>query len=157
MTQDIITTITTKDNFKNAFINAQIKATDKVMVHTALSKFYYVPGGPESVVHALEETINQGTIMMPSEVTTNCDPASWEYPPVRKDLIQAVRDNMPPYNPDTSPSEGLGITPEYFRKLPDVVRSCHPYLPIAIWGKDKAKIARKQPLDMPYGLHSLSV
>ena len=53
MTQDIITTITTKDNFKNAFNNAQIKATDKVMVHTALSKFYYVPGGPESAVHAL--------------------------------------------------------------------------------------------------------
>ena len=91
MIQDIITTITTKDNFKNAFNNAQIKATDKVMVHTALSKFYYVPGGPESVVHALEETINQGTIMMPSEVTTNCDPASWEYPPVRQDLIQIVR------------------------------------------------------------------
>ena len=109
----------TKDNFKNAFINAQIKATDKVMVHTALSKFYYVPGGPESVVHALEETINQGTIMMPSEVTTNCDPASWEYPPVRQDLIQIVRDNMPPYNPDTSLSEGLGITPEYFRNLPE--------------------------------------
>lgn len=119
MTQDIITTITTKDDFKNTFISAQIKATDKVMVHTALSKFYYVPGGPESLVQALEETINQGTIMMPSEVTTNCDPADWEYPPVKQDLIQLVRDNMPPYNPDTSPSEGLGITPEYFRTLPD--------------------------------------
>ncbi len=154
MTQDIITTITTKDDFKNTFISAQIKATDKVMVHTALSKFYYVPGGPESLVQALEETINQGTIMMPSEVTTNCDPADWEYPPVKQDLIQLVRDNMPPYNPDTSPSEGLGITPEYFRTLPDVVRSCHPYLPIAIWGKDKVQIANKQPLDMPYGLNS---
>ncbi len=64
MTQDIITTITTKDDFKNTFISAQIKTTDKVMVHTALSKFYYVPGGPESLVQALEETINQGTIMM---------------------------------------------------------------------------------------------
>ena len=154
MTQDIITTITTKDDFKNTFISAQLKTTDKVMVHTALSKFYYVPGGPESLVQALEETINQGTIMMPSEVTTNCDPADWEYPPVKQDLIQLVRDNMPPYNPDTSPSEGLGITPEYFRTLPDVVRSCHPYLPIAIWGKDKVQIANKQPLDMPYGLNS---
>lgn len=74
-----------------------------------------MPGGPESLVQALEETLSHGTIMMPTEVTTNCDPSSWEYPPVRNDLIQAVRDNMPPYNPDTSPSEGLGITPEYFR------------------------------------------
>lgn len=117
MTQDIITTITTKHDFKNALIATNISSTDKVIVHTALSKFYYVPGGPESLVQALKEVINQGTIMMPSEVSTNCDPAGWEYPPVRKDLIQVVRDNMPPYNPDTSPSEGLGITPEYFRKI----------------------------------------
>ncbi|OYS21910.1 AAC(3) family N-acetyltransferase [Lactobacillus taiwanensis] len=154
MTQDIITTITTKDDFEKALIAANISSTDKVIVHTALSKFYYVPGGPESLVQALKGVITQGTIMMPSEVSTNCDPASWEYPPVRKDLIQVVRDNMPPYNPDTSPSEGLGITPEYFRKLPDVVRSPHPYLPIAIWGKDKDKIAKKQPLDLPYGINS---
>ena len=72
--------------------------------------------------------------MMPSQVSMNCDPATWEYPPVQKDLIPVIRDTMPPYDPQTSPTSGLGITPEYFRNLPDVIRSSHPYLPIAIWG-----------------------
>lgn len=154
MTQDIITTITTKNDFKNALTKAQINSTDKVIVHTSLSKFSYVPCGPQSLIQALEETLSQGTIMMPSEVSTNCDPASWEYPPVKPNLIQVIRDNMPPYNPEISATEGLGITPEYFRTLPDVVRSTHPYLPIAIWGKNKDQMANKQPLNMPYGINS---
>ena len=29
---------------------------------------------------------------MPSQVSMNCDPATWEYPPVRKDLIQVIQD-----------------------------------------------------------------
>ncbi len=76
MTQNLITNITTKQDFINAFKNLNIKENDTVIVHTAMSKFYYVSGGPETIVNALEETIPDGTIIMPSEVTTNCDPAT---------------------------------------------------------------------------------
>lgn len=154
MSENLIETITTKNDLKSALNQVGIQAHDACLVHTALSKFYYVPGGPETIVKALEETLAQGTLMMPSEVTTNCDPATWEYPPVKKELIQAVRDSMPPYDPQSSITEGLGITPEYFRKLPNVVRSNHPYLPIAIWGKNARSIAKQQPLNMPYGVGS---
>lgn len=145
MSEEIINTVTTKNDFKSALRNAGIKDDDTVLVHTALSKFYYVPNGPETIVEALKEAVPNGTIMMPSQVSTNCDPATWKYPPVQKSLIQVVKDAMPPYNPTTSMTEGLGVTPEYFRTLPDVVRSTHPYLPIAIWGKNKVKIAQNQP------------
>lgn len=154
MSENLITTITTKQDFKNALKQVGIQSTDTCLVHTALSKFNYVPGGPETLVKALEETLNSGTLMMPSQVTTNCDPETWEYPPVRRDLIQVIRDTMPPYNSKTSSVKGLGITPEYFRTLPDVERSTHPYLPLAIWGKNSAAIAKKQPLNMPYGIDS---
>ena len=154
MAQDLITTVTTKNDFKQAFNNVHLNASDTVIIHTSLSKFYYVLAGPETVILALKETISKGTIMMPSEVSTNCDPATWEYPPVRSDLMETIRDNMPPYDPITSATEGLGITPEYFRTLPDVVRSNHPYLPIAIWGKNKIQIAKEQPLNLPYGINS---
>ena len=154
MSEEIINTVTTKNDFKSALRNAGIKDDDTVLVHTALSKFYYVPNGPETIVEALKEAVPNGTIMMPSQVSMNCDPATWEYPPVQKSLIQVVKDAMPPYNPTTSMTEGLGVTPEYFRTLPDVVRSTHPYLPIAIWGKNKVKIAQNQPLNIPYGIDS---
>lgn len=154
MSENLINTVTTKSNFEQALKEIGIKTNDACLVHTAMSKFNYVPGGPETIVQALEKTLSEGTLMMPSQVTTNCDPATWEYPPVRKDLIQVMRDNIPPYNPDTSVTVGLGVTPEYFRRLPNVVRSNHPYLPIAIWGKNKEEIAQKQPLNMPYGIDS---
>ncbi len=154
MSEKLIETVVTKNDLKDAFDKLGVKRADICMVHTAMSKFQYLPGGPETIVKALEETLSDGTLMMPSQVSTNCDPATWEYPPVRKDLIQVVRDNIPPYDPQTSATEGLGVTPEYFRNLPDVVRSTHPYLPIAIWGKNATDIAVRQPLNMPYGINS---
>lgn len=154
MSEKLIETVVTKNDLKDAFDKLGVKRADACMVHTAMSKFQYLPGGPETIVRSLEETLSNGTLMMPSQVSTNCDPATWEYPPVRKDLIQVVRDNMPPYDPQTSATEGLGVTPEYFRNLPDVVRSTHPYLPIAIWGKNATAIAVRQPLNMPYGINS---
>lgn len=154
MSEKIINNVVTKNDLKNTLVKLGVKKTDACLVHTALSKFQYMPGGPETLVKTLEETLENGTLMMPSEVSTNCDPATWEYPPLRQDLIQVVRDSMPPYDPKVSMTEGLGITPEYFRTLPGVVRSRHPYLPIAIWGKNAQKIVQMQPLNLPYGLGS---
>lgn len=154
MAKNLIDTVTTKNDFKAALKEIGISAHDTCLVHTALSKFGFVPGGPETIVTALEETLSEGTLMMPSQVTMNCDPATWEYPPVKKDLLQLIRDSMPPYNPATSATEGIGVTPEYFRTLPDVYRSRHPYLPLAIWGKKAQAIAQKQPLNLPFGVNS---
>lgn len=154
MSENLIETVTTKNDFKAALKKIGIGPADICLVHTALSKFGFVPGGPEALVKALEETLSQGNLMMPSQVSMNCDPATWEYPPVRKDLLSVIRDNMPPYNPATSATEGLGVTPEYFRTLPDVYRSSHPYLPLAIWGKNAQLIAQNQPMNLPYGFHS---
>lgn len=154
MFENLIETVVTKNDLKEAFTKLGVKSTDSCMVHTAMSKFQFLPGGAETIVNALEETLSDGTLIMPSQVSTNCDPATWEYPPVREDLIQGIRDSMPPYNPETSATQGLGLTPEYFRNLSDVLRGTHPYLPIAIWGKNAKEIAQKQPLDMPYGIDS---
>lgn len=154
MSEKLVETVVTKNDLKSALQHLGVKSSDTCLVHTAMSKLQYLPGGSETIVEALEETLANGTLMMPSQVSTNCDPATWEYPPVRKDLIQVIRDAMPPYNEKTSATQGLGLTPEYFRNLPDVIRSNHPYLPIAIWGQNAAAIAKKQPLNMPYGVNS---
>lgn len=44
MAKDLITTVTTKNDFKQAFNSAHLNASDTAIVHTSLSKFYYVPG-----------------------------------------------------------------------------------------------------------------
>ncbi|MCO6548826.1 MAG: AAC(3) family N-acetyltransferase, partial [Gilliamella sp.] len=116
----------TKNDLKEAFEKLGVKSTDSCIVRTAMSKIQYFPDGAETIFNALKETLSDGTLMMPSEISTNCDPAT----------------------------DGLGVTPEYFRNLPGVVRSSHPFLPIAIWGRNAKKIAEKQPLNIPYGINS---
>ena len=126
MSENLIDAVVTKNDLKEAFEKLGVKSTDSCIVHTAMSKFQYFPGGAETIVNALKETLSDGTLMMPSEISTNCDPAT----------------------------DGLGVTPEYFRNLPGVVRSSHPFLPIAIWGRNANEIAEKQPLNIPYGINS---
>ena len=126
MSEKLIETVVTKNDLKFALKHLGAKCSDAYLVHTAMSKLQYLPGGSETIVKAIEETLVNGTLMMPSQVSMNCDPATWEYPPVRKDLIQVIQDAMPPYNAKTSTTQGLGLTPEYFRNLPDVIRSNHP-------------------------------
>ena len=63
MSEKLIETIITKNDFKAAFDNLDVKSTDACMVHTAMSKFQYLPGGPKTIVRALEETLSVGTLM----------------------------------------------------------------------------------------------
>ena len=92
MSEKSIETVVTKNDLKFALKHLGVKSSDAYLVHTAMSKLQYLPGGSETIVKALEETLVNGTLMMPSQVSTNCDPATWEYPPVRKDLIQVIQD-----------------------------------------------------------------
>ena len=96
MSEKLIETVVTKNDLKFALKHLGVKSSDAYLVHTAMSKLQYLPGGSETIVKAIEETLVNGTLMMPSQVSMNCDPATWEYPPVRKDLIQVIQDAMPP-------------------------------------------------------------
>lgn len=64
MSEKLIDTVVTKDDFKIAFKKLGLQPTDVCMVHTAMSKFQYLVGGPEAIVNALEETLSRGTLMI---------------------------------------------------------------------------------------------
>ena len=126
MSEKLIETVVTKNDLKFALKHLGVKSSDAYLVHTAMSKLQYLPGGSETIVKAIEETLVNGTLMMPSQVSMNCDPATWEYPPVRKDLIQVIQDAMPPYNAKTSTTQGLGLTPEYSATYPMLLEATIP-------------------------------
>ena len=77
MPEKLIETVITKNVLRAAFSNLGVKSTDTCMIHTAMSKFQYLPGGPETIVKALEETLSVGTLMMPSQVSA-FKPAIWD-------------------------------------------------------------------------------
>jgi len=107
-----------------------------VIVHTSYKSLGHIIGGPSSVVLALENVLTpEGTLLMPTFTEHLCDPSTEEneYP---REYWGQVRDNLPIFQPDLTPAtKSIGIVSELFRKQNGALRSSHPHLSFAAWGK----------------------
>ena len=118
-----------------------------LLVHSSLSSLGWVSGGPVAVVQALMDVLTpEGTLVMPSHTSANSDPAKWENPPVPEAWWQIIYDTMPPFDPQTTPTNGMGIIAETFRKWYGVSRSNHPTDSFAAWGRNAAFVTKHHSL-----------
>src|SRR5690625_5814784 len=49
-----------------------------------------------------------GTLVMPSQTGDLSDPVNWGNPPVPEDWWEEIRQTMPPYHPEITPTRGMG-------------------------------------------------
>lgn len=139
-------------------IAAQLRALgvqtgQTLMVHSSLKSLgSWIPGGAEAVLLAILDVLGaDGTLMMPAQSNNNTDPALWVAPPVPESWWPVIRAEMPPFDPRTTQTSGLGVLAEYFRTYPDTLRSNHPNLSFSARGKHAADLLRAQPFDAPFG------
>ncbi len=107
-----------------------------LMVHSSLSSLGPAAGGADAVIDALLEALGpEGTLLMPTH-------------PARDGRI---------FDPATIPS-AMGIITETFRRRPGVLRSRHPYHPVAAYGpraeemlRDHERSAIPDGPETPYG------
>jgi aminoglycoside 3-N-acetyltransferase len=92
-----------------------------------------------------------GTLVMPTHSTDLSDPAKWQHPGVPEKWWQQIRDEMPAYSPDLSPTREMGAISECFRKQDGTLRSNHPQVSFAARGKNAAYVTGSHTLEFSMG------
>ena len=132
-----------------------VEVGQTVLVHGSLSALGWVCGGAPAVVDALQRVVGEdGTIVMPTHSPGNRDPTDMSATPVPESWYGTVREEMPPYRPAVTPTQGMGAIVECFRSYPTVRRSDHPQHSFAAWGADAAFVTEDHAYDHSLGERS---
>lgn len=132
-----------------------LRPGETVLVHSSLRALGWVCGGAPTVVRALLDALgSDGTLVVPTHTSDNSDPARWSNPPVPREWWPQIRAAMPPYDPYTTPSRGVGVLPEVVRSWPGAVRSAHPQTSFAAIGPAARAIVDGHALDCRLGERS---
>jgi aminoglycoside 3-N-acetyltransferase len=119
-----------------------------LLVHSSFSSLGWIAGGALAVIEGLVQFLgSQRTLVMPTHTGNLSDPADWENPPVPESWWPYIRETMPAFQPDKTPTWGMGAIPELFRTLPGVIRSTHPWASFAALGPESQFILQDQKLD----------
>ncbi len=142
----------TKDSLKEDLLRLGIKPGSVLLVHSSLSQIGWVCGGAVAVIQALEEVLgDQGTLVMPTHSGDWSDPQEWSNPPVPESWKEIIRQTMPAFDLDLTPTRGMGAIPEAFRKGKNVLRSKHPQMSFSASGKYASQITDGHSLHFGLG------
>ncbi|TDQ41087.1 aminoglycoside N(3)-acetyltransferase [Aureibacillus halotolerans] len=144
-------TLQTKKSMISDLEQLGVKKGMTLIVHSSLKSLGDVVGGPVSVILALEEAVGvEGNLVMPTQTEHLCEPTE-NNDNLSEDEIRIIKDNLPIYYPDLTPTSYMGIIPELFRKQNGVLRSSHPHVSFSAWGKDAKRIIGNH--DLNYALN----
>lgn len=112
----------TRQTLANDLRQLEMTPEMTVLVHSSLSSLGWVCGGPITVVQVLMDVVTAtGTLVMPTHSADYSDPAQWQAPPVPDDWWSIIRETMPAFDPQVTPTRGMGQIVEVFRTWPVVL------------------------------------
>lgn len=132
-----------------------VRAGMTLLVHASLSRLGWVAGGPAAVILALEDALGaEGTLMMPAHSGDLSEPSHWCHPPVPEDWWPVIRAEATAFQTDLTPTRGMGVIAETFRRQAGTLRSQHPQLSFAARGPRAEELTRDHALTPALGEES---
>ncbi|MEV7525651.1 AAC(3) family N-acetyltransferase [Streptomyces sp. NPDC091371] len=124
----------------------------RLLVHASL-------GGtglaPEPLRDALLGVLGpHGTLVVPAFTPQNSTTSSAHLALISglaEDEVRAFRDRMPPFDPASTPSQGMGALAEAVRTAPGAARSAHPQTSFAAVGGDARRLCSGHRLESHMG------
>ena len=145
----------TVDSLQADFTVLGVESGMVLLVHSSLSALGWVNGGAVAVIIALQHVLGStGSLVMPAHSTGLSDPSGWENPPVPQSWWHTIRETMPAYRPDLTPTRKMGVIAETFRKQNGVLRSTHPHISFCALGAHARHITDNHSLAFGMGENS---
>ena len=141
----------TEKSLREDLVRLGVARGASLMVHSSLRSLGWVVGGAPTVVRALLVVIGaEGTLVMPAATPHCSDPAGWTDPRIPDRWLDMVREHLPLFDPETTPTS-MGLIPETFRTWPGTLRSSHPLESVCARGPLASEITREHPLAFSEG------
>jgi aminoglycoside 3-N-acetyltransferase len=116
-----------------------------LLVHCSLSAIGWVDGGPATLLRAIQEVAGPGaTIVVPAQTpwTSRTSEAFLTATAgFDQNGIDQYAAGLPVFDPESTPSHGMGTFAEHLRTRPEARRSAHPQTSFAALGPGVAAIA----------------
>ncbi|WP_328477249.1 AAC(3) family N-acetyltransferase [Actinoplanes sp. NBC_00393] len=142
----------TRESLTREFTSFGVRSDDILLVHSSLRAIGWVCGGATAVVQALLDAVGPGgTIVVPAQTPDNRDPARWSHWAVPPDWWATIRDHLPAFEPELTPSSGMGAIAERVRTWPHSVRSGHPLTSFAAVGPAAGVLMARHDLESLLG------
>ena len=142
----------TRDSIAADLRTLGLATGDNVIVHSSIKSLGWVVGGAQAAVQALIDVAGEeGTIVTPSHSYGHTDPATWTSPRVREDWIPLIKENLPAFDPATTPTTRMGQIVEVFRSWPGTLRSRHPDVSFCARGANAGFITADHSYEMSQG------
>ncbi|MCX4525068.1 AAC(3) family N-acetyltransferase [Streptomyces sp. NBC_01551] len=132
-----------------------VRPRTRLLVHASL-------GGTGLRADALRDALTgllgpHGTLLVPAFTPENSTTSSAHLARIAgltEDEVRALRDRMPAFDPERTPSQGMGAFAEAVRTAPGAARSGHPQTSFAALGKDAERLCEGHRLESHLGEES---
>ncbi len=114
-----------------------------LFVHASMKALGPVVGGARAVVAALQAAVGpEGLLAMPGFSDDAYFPAGIDRDSLTEEELREVESAVPGFDPDLSPTAGMGVIAETFRTWPGTIRSDHPAVSVCLNGAGAARHVR---------------